>query len=109
MKYGLYIDFDWCSGCHACELACKQENDLGLTQWGIKVFERTYETDEKMVIEYIPIPTEYCNFCMQRLARGQKPACVLHCMTQCMAFGPLEEMAKLAAAKKKSVVWSSTS
>ena len=40
MKYGLYIDYDWCSGCHACELACKQENDLKTDQWGIRVIER---------------------------------------------------------------------
>jgi hypothetical protein len=29
-------------------------------------------------------------------------------MTKCMAFGPIEEMAKLAAKKKKTVVWGST-
>jgi hypothetical protein len=26
-------------------------------------------------------------------------------MTKCMEFGPLEEMAKLAAKKEKTVVW----
>jgi Fe-S-cluster-containing dehydrogenase component len=108
MKYGLYIDFDWCSGCHACEMACKQENNLKADQWGIKVIERTYESNGKLVIEYIPIPTELCGFCMSRLANNELPACVHHCMTDCMAFGPIEEMTKLAAEKKKSVVWSST-
>ncbi len=108
MKYGLYVDYDWCSGCHACELACKQENNLKVDQWGIRLVERTYKTDEKMVIEYIPIPTEHCNFCLQRVGSGQKPACVHHCMTRCMDFGPLEAMTKLAEGKKKSVVWGST-
>jgi len=41
---------------------------------------------------------------MTRVMEGKQPACVHHCMTKCMAFGPIEEMAKLAAKKKRSVV-----
>ncbi len=41
---------------------------------------------------------------MTRVMEGKQPACVHHCMTECMTFGPIEEMAKLAAKKKKSVV-----
>jgi len=108
MKYGLYIDYEWCIGCHSCELACKQENDLKVDQWGIRVIERTYKVDDHRVIEYIPIPTEFCNFCMSRVKQGQQPACVHHCMSKCMDFGPMKEMTKLAEKKPKSVVWSST-
>ena len=42
---------------------------------------------------------------MTRVMEGKQPACVHHCMTKCMAFGPIEDMAKLAAKKKKTVVW----
>jgi Fe-S-cluster-containing dehydrogenase component len=108
MKYGLYIDYDWCSGCHSCELACKQENNLKTDQWGIRIIERTYTVNGRGVIEYVPIPTEFCNFCMGRVVEGMKPACVHHCMTKCMDFGPIEEMTELASKKKKSVVWGST-
>lgn len=108
MEYGLYIDYDWCSGCHACELACKQEHDLKTDQWGIRVVERTYRVDDRIAIEYVPIPTEICNFCMARVKKGENPACVHHCMTKCMDFGPMEEMARLAAKKKKTVVWGRT-
>jgi Fe-S-cluster-containing dehydrogenase component len=45
---------------------------------------------------------------MGRVAQGMKPACVHHCMTKCMSFGPIEEMTELASKKKKSVVWGST-
>ncbi len=108
MEYGLYIDYDWCSGCHACELACKQEHDLKTDQWGIRVVERTYRVADRIAIEYVPIPTEICNFCMARVNKGENPACVHHCMTKCMDFGPMEEMARLAAKKKKTVVWGRT-
>ena len=25
-KYGLLIDYTWCTGCHSCEMACKVEH-----------------------------------------------------------------------------------
>ncbi len=53
----------------------------------------------------LQIGTDLRNLCMTRVMDGKQPACVHHCMTKCMAFGPIEEMAKLAAKKKKSVVW----
>jgi Fe-S-cluster-containing dehydrogenase component len=108
MEYGLFVDYEWCSGCHACELACKQEHDLKTDEWGIRVVERTYRGKEKVTVEYVPIPTDYCDFCLPRVRQGKKPACVHHCMTKCMDFGSLEEMGKLAAKKKKTVVWGRT-
>ena len=108
MEYGLFVDYEWCSCCHACELACKQEHDLKTDEWGIRVVERTYRGKEKVTVEYVPIPTDYCDFCLPRVGQGKKPACVHHCMTKCMDFGPLDEMGKLAAKKKKTVVWGRT-
>ena len=52
----------------------------------------------------LQIAIDLCNLCMTRVMEGKQPACVHHCMTECMTFGPIEEMAKLAAKKKKSVV-----
>jgi len=108
MEYGLYIDYEWCSGCHSCELACKQEHSLKTDEWGIRVMERLHRAKDGIVSEYIPIPTDLCNFCMTRVRDGKQPACVHHCMTKCMAFGPIEDMDKLAAKKKKTVVWART-
>ena len=36
---GLLIDNEYCTGCHSCEVACKNEKELPLGQWGIKVLE----------------------------------------------------------------------
>ena len=38
-KYGILADNLYCTGCHACELACKNEHELPSGQWGIKVLE----------------------------------------------------------------------
>lgn len=38
-KYALYLDYEFCSGCHSCEVACRNELGLPLGQWGMKVLE----------------------------------------------------------------------
>ena len=35
----LYIDYEFCSGCHSCEVACRNEIECGIDDWGIKVLE----------------------------------------------------------------------
>ena len=36
---GLLVDYEWCSGCHTCEVACQLEHGYPSDQWGIKVHE----------------------------------------------------------------------
>ena len=36
---GLLVDYEWCSGCHTCEVACQIEHGYPTDQWGIKVCE----------------------------------------------------------------------
>lgn len=38
-KYGLLINYEFCVGCHVCELACKQEHNRPDGEWGIYVKE----------------------------------------------------------------------
>ena len=35
-KYGLLIDYEFCTGCRACELACKQEHNRPDGERGIR-------------------------------------------------------------------------
>ena len=37
MKKGLLVDYQWCTGCHSCELACQMEYQLPVGQYGIKI------------------------------------------------------------------------
>ena len=38
-EYGLLIDYEFCSGCHACETACKMELGLPRGDFGIKILQ----------------------------------------------------------------------
>lgn len=109
MAYGILIDYQYCTGCHACEVACKMENDLPTGQFGVKVNEiGSYAIDEERDIwqlSYIPNFTDQCNMCAARTARGKLPACVHNCYTGSMFYGTIEELAEKMAEKPEQVLF----
>ena len=34
-RYGILIDYDYCTGCHTCEVACQQEHDYPVGTNGV--------------------------------------------------------------------------
>jgi Fe-S-cluster-containing dehydrogenase component len=102
-KYGLLIDYEWCTGCHSCEMACKVELNLGEGHYGIQLHEDGPRKMPGGAYEYLylPIPTSLCNLCEDRVAAGKLPTCVHHCQAACMSYGPVEELAKQAQGKPK--------
>ena len=105
-KYGLLIDYDYCTGCHSCEVACKQEHNYPVGREGIKVFEYIQELrGGKLYITHIPFPTELCNLCAPRVSEGRAPACVKHCMADVMKFGPVTKLAAEMQKKARQVLW----
>jgi Fe-S-cluster-containing dehydrogenase component len=105
-RCGLLVDYDYCTGCHSCEVACKQEFHRLTGMGGMKVLEVLQELPGgKLYPTFIPFPTGLCVQCAHRVKAGKKPACVQHCMTNCLTFGPIAELAKLQARKPKTVLW----
>lgn len=105
-RFGLLIDYEYCSGCHSCEVACKQEHGYPVGTDGIKVFEYIQELQSgRLYITHIPFPTEFCDLCAPRVNEGRAPACVKHCMADVMKFGPVDELASEIQAKPRQVIW----
>jgi Fe-S-cluster-containing dehydrogenase component len=104
-EFGLMIDYEYCSGCKSCEVACKNQKELPLGQWGIKVLELgPWELGpRKFEWSYIPVPTSNCNLCSERVAEGEKPSCVLHCLASAIEYGPVGELAQKMAQKGRKV------
>ena len=98
-KYGILVDYDWCSGCHTCEVACQMEKQLPVGQYGIKIFEvgPWQYGEEKWVVSYMPALTAQCDLCAERVAGGKDPSCVMHCQANCLHYGTVEELAALMA------------
>ncbi len=109
-KMGMLIDYEYCTGCHSCEVSCKQRFDLDSDDWGIKVAElgpwQHGETDFEW--DYIPMPTETCDMCKDRIAAGKIPLCQQHCQSFVIEVGPVAELAAKMGSKKKLVLYSET-
>lgn len=107
-EYGLLIDYDWCTGCHTCEVACQMEHSLPTDQWGIKLTEvGPWEyAPEKWQYTYMPAPTDQCDLCARRTAQGKLPTCVHHCQAQCIEYGPIDELVEKLKGKTKQTLYS---
>ena len=105
-KKGLLINYDYCTGCHTCEVACKQEHGYPADRWGIMVKDCTRETVDKVQVDFLPFPTDLCDLCAKRIKAGEKDtACVKHCPAACMYYGPIAELAKRMEKKSKTVLF----
>jgi len=62
----VFVDQALCVGCKSCITACP----WGTPQWNP-------ETGKAVK----------CDYCMDRVDQGLKPACVTKCITQCLHFG----------------------
>lgn len=104
--FGLLIDYEYCTGCMSCVVACNQENNWPDDLSGMKVMEILEDLPkEKMYLVYLPFPTELCILCPKRTKRGLPPACVAHCMASCIKFGPLTELIKEMEVKRRTVLF----
>jgi len=92
-KYALLIDYKYCTGCHTCEVACQNEKGLSNDEWGIKVTEYgPAKLGDKWYWNYVPVPSDLCDLCAERVEAGKKPSCVKHCLAHCMELVPAAEL-----------------
>ncbi len=106
---GMLVDYEYCTGCHSCEVSCKQRFELGSDEWGIKVAENgPWKYGEgNWEWDYIPIPTDVCDLCADRREAGKKPLCEQHCQALVIQVGPLDELQKKMT-KRKMVLFTAT-
>lgn len=104
-RKGLLIEYEYCTGCQSCTVACKQEHGYPAGKWGIRVEEIVTKGD-KLRIDFLPVPTKYCDLCVKRVSKGGQPACVKACQAATMFHGDLAELAELMESKPNSALFS---
>ena len=93
--YGLLIDYNYCSGCRSCEIACQMEHNYAPSMQGLRlsVIGPTLLPDgKKWQYDNLPLHTPYCNHCVSRIAEGKRPACVHNCQSGCISFGEIKDL-----------------
>ncbi len=104
--YGILVDLDFCVGCYACEVACKQENNVPIgKQWIRVVSIGPEELNGKACMDFIPMLLEGCTLCEHKLKENQLPRCVENCPTEVMIFcrNATELLAALRSGKRLQV------
>lgn len=95
MTKGILINYDYCTGCHSCEVACKKELGLPKGEFGIKLAETgpfEYSSKEgsspkeRWEWTWLPVVTKACDMCAERTEAGKMPMCVQHCQAWCMYY-----------------------
>lgn len=108
-KKGILLDLNYCTGCHACEVACKQENSFPVGICGIKITEMIMEeglVTDRVHFDYSAYFTDHCNLCADRISSGEdnKPACCKHCGTFSLHYGDIQDLAKQMEDMPRSVL-----
>jgi Fe-S-cluster-containing dehydrogenase component len=99
------VDYDKCMGCRYCEIACPYDARKLLEKFEPYYPERGLTPYEEMMHQkHQEGVAEKCDFCAERVTRGEKPACVQTCVPGARYFGDLDdpnsEVSKLIAQRR---------
>lgn len=111
MAMGILIDYEWCTGCHTCEMACSVDTthrEFPEGHCGVNIHEEgIYQIDaDRWTDINMPIFTDLCDQCARRMAEGApEPTCVKHCQARVLKYGNVEELSRDLALKSKQVLY----
>lgn len=92
-QMGILIKYQWCTGCHTCEMACQQEHGLPIGQTGVKAVDIRWQIEgDNWVYDSAPFFSKQCDLCAERCASGKLPACVHHCQAKCLEYGTISDL-----------------
>lgn len=104
----ILIDYEYCSGCQTCMMACQVEKKLPIGRYGITVNTiGPWEIDpasDTWQYDYIPTLTDECDLCAERVEKGKLPTCVMHCQAAIMSFGEIDELLPELQKKGKQII-----
>ena len=99
---GLLVNLDRCIGCHACEVACKQEHGFGPGVTGIVLHTvGPSKLDGELAMDFVPQSTQFCDLCAERVAGGGQPACADVCPTEALQLADAAGVLRLLRSNRR--------
>ena len=86
------VDYDKCMGCGYCRIACPYDARTFVKE--VKPYYPEFgftPYEDLMYAKHQAGVAEKCNFCKDRVAKGEEPACVATCPAYCRHFGDLDD------------------
>lgn len=103
----VHQDYDKCIGCQSCIKACPYQGVRTYIE-GEPEFHYDWAVGDTRVMAPLANTVEKCNFCDQKVAAGERPACVDICVGRARYFGDLDdpesEISKVLAEREYSVL-----
>ena len=88
---GMVLDYEMCSGCYACQTACRETNRYGYDEQWLQVIRRDpYFVDGKLRMYHLLAPSlDKCAACFEA---DPDPLCAKVCSSAALFVGPLDEL-----------------
>ena len=108
--YGMLIDYKYCTGCHSCEVSCQERFGMAAGEYGIKLSSNGPwdHGNDNWEWNWVPIPTQKCDLCVDRRAAGKKALCETHCQALVITVGKLEDLVKKMDESREQVIFNRT-
>lgn len=83
------VDYETCIGCESCIAACPYEGvriNAKDPQWALD-----FKVGDAAVPDIVGNTVSKCTFCVERIDRGERPACADICFAHARYFGDLDD------------------
>lgn len=95
-------DYDICIGCRTCMVACPY--NVRIFNWKVPEYRINFDVGDPDVPKKQKSIVEKCTFCVQRVSKDLKPACIDVCLGRARFFGdfndPDSEVSKLLSTRR---------
>ena len=103
----LLIDYEYCLGCSSCEISCMESHGYDVENTGIRIVKMGpwKNKNGSWQYDFVPLPTDWCDMCADRLEANAMPACARACNYKVIYYGSIEYMGELFKAKPKMLMF----
>lgn len=108
MSLAMMIDYEFCSGCCECELACIISHGGDPDAVGIRVMKLGpwRRPDGFIQLDFLPVVSDWCDLCKGQQSESFTTECARRCPNNCINCGTIEELTHYSELKPKTILYS---